>query len=49
MRLFTEAERFEVWDRRQAGEGNRSIGDALHCLELTSDALLIERKDRYDQ
>ena len=25
MRLFTEAERVEVWDRRQAGERNRSI------------------------
>ena len=29
MRLFTEAERVEVWDRRQAGEGNRSIGRCL--------------------
>ncbi len=29
MRLFTEAERVEVWDRRQAGEGNRSIGRRL--------------------
>jgi hypothetical protein len=26
MGLFTEVERVEVWDRRQAGEGNRSIG-----------------------
>jgi hypothetical protein len=25
MRLFTEAERVEVWERRQAGEGNRSV------------------------
>ncbi len=25
MRLFTEAERMEGWDRRQAGELNRSI------------------------
>ena len=29
MGLFTEAERVEVWDRRQAGEGNRSIGRRL--------------------
>jgi len=29
MRLFTETERVEVWDRRQAGEGNRSIGRRL--------------------
>ena len=29
MRFFTEAERVEVWDRRQAGEGNRSIGRRL--------------------
>ena len=29
MRLFTEAERVEVWVRRQAGEGNRSIGRRL--------------------
>ena len=29
MRLFTEAERVEVWDRRQAGEGNRWIGRRL--------------------
>ena len=29
MRLFTEAERVEVWDRRQAWEGNRSIGCRL--------------------
>ena len=29
MRLFTEAERVEVWERRQAGEGNRSIGRRL--------------------
>jgi len=29
MRLFTEAERVEVWERRQAGELNRSIGRRL--------------------
>ncbi|MCZ6738436.1 MAG: IS30 family transposase [Actinobacteria bacterium] len=29
MRLFTEAERVEVWERRRAGEGNRSIGRRL--------------------
>ena len=29
MRLFTETERVEVWERRQAGEGNRSIGRRL--------------------
>ncbi len=29
MRLFTEAERVEIWGRRQAGEGNRSIGRRL--------------------
>jgi len=29
MGLFTEAERVEVWDRRQAGDGNRSIGRRL--------------------
>ena len=29
MRLFTEADRVEVWERRQAGEGNRSIGRRL--------------------
>ena len=29
MRLFTEAERVEVWDRRRAGEANRSIGRRL--------------------
>ena len=29
MRRFTEAERIEVWERRQAGEGNRSIGRRL--------------------
>ncbi len=29
MGLFTETERVEVWDRRQAGEGNRSIGRRL--------------------
>ena len=29
MRRFTEAERVEVWERRQAGEGNRSIGRRL--------------------
>ena len=29
MGLFTEAERVEVWDRRQVGEGNRSIGRRL--------------------
>ncbi len=29
MGLFTEAERVEVWDRRQGGEGNRSIGRRL--------------------
>ncbi|MCH7901949.1 MAG: helix-turn-helix domain-containing protein [Acidobacteria bacterium] len=29
MRLFTEVERVEVWERRQAGEGNRSIGRRL--------------------
>ncbi len=29
MRLFTEAERVEVWERRGAGEGNRSIGRRL--------------------
>jgi IS30 family transposase len=27
--VFTDAERLEVWDRRQAGELNRSIGRAL--------------------
>jgi len=29
MRLFTEAERVEVWERRQVGEGNRLIGRRL--------------------
>ena len=29
MGLFTEVERVEVWDRRQTGEGNRSIGRRL--------------------
>ena len=29
MAVFTEAERVEVWDRRQAGESNRSIGRRL--------------------
>jgi len=29
MRLFTEAERVEVWERRQAGESNRSISRRL--------------------
>ena len=29
MRFFTEAERVEVWGRRQAGVGNRSIGRDL--------------------
>ena len=29
MALFTELERVEVWDRRQAGESNRSIGRRL--------------------
>ena len=29
MALFTESERVEVWDRRQAGESNRSIGRRL--------------------
>ena len=29
MGLFTEVERVEVWERRQAGEGNRSIGRRL--------------------
>ena len=29
MALFTEVERVEVWDRRQAGESNRSIGRRL--------------------
>ena len=29
MRLFTEAERVEVWERRQAGESNRSVGRRL--------------------
>jgi len=29
MRLFTEADRVEVWERRQAGESNRSIGRRL--------------------
>ena len=29
MRRFTEAERVEVWDRRRAGEANRSIGRRL--------------------
>ena len=29
MRMFTEAERVEVWERRQRGEGNRSIGRRL--------------------
>jgi hypothetical protein len=27
--VFTDAERMEVWDRRQAGELNRSIGHSL--------------------
>ena len=27
--VFTESERVEVWDRRQAGESNRSIGRRL--------------------
>ena len=29
MPVFTESERVEVWDRRQAGESNRSIGRRL--------------------
>ena len=29
MAVFTELERVEVWDRRQAGESNRSIGRRL--------------------
>ena len=29
MAVFTESERVEVWDRRQAGESNRSIGRRL--------------------
>ena len=29
MAVFTESERAEVWDRRQAGESNRSIGRRL--------------------
>ena len=29
MGLFTEAERVEVWERRQAGESNRLIGRRL--------------------
>ncbi len=29
MARFTEAERVEVWERRQRGEGNRSIGRRL--------------------
>ena len=29
MAVFTESERVEVWDRRQAGEPNRSIGRRL--------------------
>ena len=29
MAVFTDAERVEVWDRRQAGELNRSIGRSL--------------------
>jgi len=29
MRMFTETERVEVWERRQAGESNRSIGRRL--------------------
>ena len=29
MAVFTDAERMEVWDRRQAGELNRSIGRSL--------------------
>jgi len=29
MRLFTEAERVEVWERRQAGEKNRVSGLAM--------------------
>ncbi len=29
MRLFTEAERVEVWDLWQAGEANRTIGRLL--------------------
>ena len=29
MALFSESERVEVWDRRQAGESNRSIGRRL--------------------
>jgi hypothetical protein len=27
--VFTDVERMEVWDRRQAGELNRSIGRSL--------------------
>jgi hypothetical protein len=30
--VFTDAERVEVWDRRQAGELNRSIGRYELCL-----------------
>ncbi len=29
MAVFSESERVEVWDRRQAGESNRSIGRRL--------------------
>ena len=29
MAVFTDSERVEVWDRRQAGESNRSIGRRL--------------------
>ena len=29
MAVFTELERVEVWDRRRAGESNRSIGRRL--------------------
>ena len=29
MAVFTESERVEVWDRRHAGESNRSIGRRL--------------------
>ena len=39
MRLFTEAERVEVWDRRQAGEGNRSIGRRLGRSGVRSERL----------
>ncbi len=43
MRLFTEVERVEVWERRQAGEGNRSIGRRLGRSAGRSERLLNPR------